>query len=64
LIFAALFDKIKYRDPAVMPAWNALRMANIEGAQAIGVSLVRRQPSASRSRYMVRRNELPLISES
>jgi len=33
----ALFNKIKYRDPTVMPAWDVLRMATIEGAQAIGL---------------------------
>ena len=33
----ALFNKIKYRDPKVMPAWEVLRMATIEGAQAIGL---------------------------
>lgn len=33
----AMYNKIKYRDPAVMPAWKALRMATIEGAQAIGL---------------------------
>jgi len=33
----ALFNKIKYRDPSVMPAWDVLRMATIEGAQAIGL---------------------------
>jgi len=33
----ALFNKIKYRDPTVMPAWEVLRMATIEGAQAIGL---------------------------
>jgi 5-methylthioadenosine/S-adenosylhomocysteine deaminase len=33
----ALFNKIKYRDPTVLPAWVALRMATIEGAQAIGL---------------------------
>jgi 5-methylthioadenosine/S-adenosylhomocysteine deaminase len=32
-----LFNKIKYRDPTVMPAWEALRMATIEGAKAIGL---------------------------
>lgn len=37
LILAALFNKIKYRDPMVMPAWDALRMATIEGAKAIGL---------------------------
>ena len=33
----ALFNKIKYRDPTVLPAWEALRMATIEGARAIGL---------------------------
>jgi 5-methylthioadenosine/S-adenosylhomocysteine deaminase len=33
----ALFNKIRYRDPAVMPAWEVLRMATIEGARAIGL---------------------------
>jgi 5-methylthioadenosine/S-adenosylhomocysteine deaminase len=33
----ALFNKIKYRDPTVMPAWDALRMATVEGARAIGL---------------------------
>jgi 5-methylthioadenosine/S-adenosylhomocysteine deaminase len=33
----ALFNKIKYRDPTVMPAWEVLRMATIEGACAIGL---------------------------
>lgn len=33
----ALFNKIKARDPQVMPAWVVLRMATIEGAQAIGL---------------------------
>ena len=33
----ALFNKIKYQDPEVMPAWKALRMATIEGAQAVGL---------------------------
>jgi len=32
-----LFNKIKYVNPEVMPAWRALRMATIEGAQAIGL---------------------------
>lgn len=32
-----LFNKIKYGDPEVMPAWKALRMATIEGAKAIGM---------------------------
>jgi 5-methylthioadenosine/S-adenosylhomocysteine deaminase len=34
---AALFNKIKYRNPEIMPAWKALRMATIEGARAIGL---------------------------
>lgn len=33
----ALFAKIKHRDPTVMPAWDVLRMATIESAQAIGL---------------------------
>ncbi len=33
----ALFNKIKYRDPAMMPAGDVLRMGTIEGAQAIGL---------------------------
>lgn len=33
----ALFNKIKARDPEVMPAWEVLRMATIEGARAIGL---------------------------
>jgi 5-methylthioadenosine/S-adenosylhomocysteine deaminase len=33
----ALFNKIKYRDPTVLPAWDVLRMATIEGAQALGL---------------------------
>jgi len=33
----ALFNKIKYQNPEIMPAWRALRMATIEGAKAIGL---------------------------
>lgn len=33
----ALFNKIKFRNPEVMPAWRALRMATIEGARAVGL---------------------------
>lgn len=33
----ALFNKIKYADPEVMPAWRALRMATVEGARAVGL---------------------------
>ena len=33
----ALFNKIRYRDPEVMPAWEVLRMGTIEGAQAMGL---------------------------
>jgi 5-methylthioadenosine/S-adenosylhomocysteine deaminase len=33
----ALFNKIRHRDPTVMPAWEVLRMATIEGARAIGL---------------------------
>lgn len=31
------FNKIKYGNPEVMPAWRALRMATIEGAEAVGL---------------------------
>jgi 5-methylthioadenosine/S-adenosylhomocysteine deaminase len=33
----ALFNKIVARNPTVMPAWRVLRMATVEGAQAIGL---------------------------
>lgn len=33
----ALFNKIKFRDPTAMPAWDVLRMATIEGAKAVGL---------------------------
>jgi len=33
----ALFNKIKAADSTVMPAWEVLRMATIEGARAIGL---------------------------
>lgn len=33
----ALFNKIKYQNPEVMPAWRAIRMATIEGAKAVGL---------------------------
>ena len=32
-----LFNKLKYQNPEIMPAWKALRMATIEGAKAVGV---------------------------
>lgn len=32
-----LFNKIKYQNPEIMPAWRALRMATIEGARATGL---------------------------
>lgn len=32
-----MFNKIKYGNPEVMPAWRAVRMATIEGARAIGI---------------------------
>jgi 5-methylthioadenosine/S-adenosylhomocysteine deaminase len=34
---AALFSKIRYRDPTAIPGWHVLRMATIEGAEAIGL---------------------------
>lgn len=33
----ALFNKIKYENPEIMPAWEVIRMATIEGAQALGI---------------------------
>ena len=33
----ALFSKTQARDPTVFPAWEVLRMATIEGAQAVGL---------------------------
>ena len=33
----ALFNKLKFEDPEVMPAWKVLRMATIEGAKALGI---------------------------
>ncbi|SMP61940.1 amidohydrolase family protein [Anoxynatronum buryatiense] len=35
---AAVFNKIKAKDPTVMPAEKVLRMATIEGARAIGLA--------------------------
>jgi 5-methylthioadenosine/S-adenosylhomocysteine deaminase len=32
-----LLNKCRYRDPTVMPAWDVLRMATVEGARAIGL---------------------------
>ena len=34
----ALLNKCRFRDPLVMPAWEVLRMATIEGAQAVGLA--------------------------
>ena len=33
----ALFNKVKARAPDVVPAWEALRMATVEGARAVGL---------------------------
>jgi 5-methylthioadenosine/S-adenosylhomocysteine deaminase len=33
----ALFNKIRYTDPEVMPAWKVLRMATVEGARSLGI---------------------------
>lgn len=32
-----MFNKLKFQNPEIMPAWKALRMATIEGAKAVGV---------------------------
>jgi 5-methylthioadenosine/S-adenosylhomocysteine deaminase len=37
MVLTALFNKIQARDPTVFPTWEVLRMATIEGAQAIGL---------------------------
>jgi 5-methylthioadenosine/S-adenosylhomocysteine deaminase len=37
VMLTALFNEMLYRVPTVMPAWEALRMATIEGAQEIGL---------------------------
>lgn len=33
----AIYNKIKYQCPTIMPAWKVLRMATIEGAKALGI---------------------------
>jgi len=33
----ALFNKIRSKDPEIMPAWKVLRMATIEGASVLGL---------------------------
>jgi len=35
--FAAILNKVKFKDPTVFPAWKVLRMATIEAAKAIGL---------------------------
>jgi 5-methylthioadenosine/S-adenosylhomocysteine deaminase len=34
---AALLNKTRHKDPTILPAWKTLRLATIEGAQAIGL---------------------------
>jgi 5-methylthioadenosine/S-adenosylhomocysteine deaminase len=34
---AALLNKSRHRDPTILPAWKTLRLATIEGANAIGL---------------------------
>jgi 5-methylthioadenosine/S-adenosylhomocysteine deaminase len=34
---AALLNKVRHRDPTVLPAWEMLRIATIGGANAIGL---------------------------
>lgn len=36
----ALFNKIKFENPEIMPAWKVLRMATIEGAKALGIDKI------------------------
>jgi 5-methylthioadenosine/S-adenosylhomocysteine deaminase len=37
VVLTALLNKCRYRDPTIFPAWEVLRMATIEGAQAVGL---------------------------
>jgi 5-methylthioadenosine/S-adenosylhomocysteine deaminase len=37
MTLTALLNKCRYRDPTVFPVWEVLRMATIEGAQAVGL---------------------------
>lgn len=34
----ALFNKIRYQDPEIMPAWQVLRMATVDGAKVLGMA--------------------------
>lgn len=33
----ALLNKVRFRDPTVLPAWKALRLATVEAARAVGL---------------------------
>ncbi len=59
----ALFNKIKYRDPTIMPAWVVLRMATIEGARAIGLGdqVGSLEPGKCADLILVNLNELNLL---
>ena len=59
----ALFNKIKFRDPTVMPAWEVLRMATIEGAQAIGLGdqIGSLEPGKQADLILVNLNEFNLL---
>ena len=35
--YAAILNKVKHRDPTVLPAWKVLRMATIEAAKCLGL---------------------------
>jgi hypothetical protein len=48
MVLTALLNKIKYRDPTVMPAWEVLRMATVEGAHAIGIRMAHNRTNQSR----------------
>jgi len=37
MVLAALLNKCRYRDPTLFPVWEALRIATVEGARAIGL---------------------------
>ena len=34
---AALLNKVRHRDPTVLPAWKVLRLATVEGARTLGL---------------------------
>jgi 5-methylthioadenosine/S-adenosylhomocysteine deaminase len=49
----ALFNKIKYEDPEIMPCWKVLRMATIEGAKAVGIGDITGSLEAGKSADLI-----------